>query len=79
MKSFQNSRDAVTNAPAPPTKNLSAALRLHAAAPPTNHHIPHIAQASTRQPVELRSTFLINGQIIRNHRKQLKTNHSPHF
>jgi hypothetical protein len=79
MKTFQNSRDASAQAPAPPTKNPSAALRLDAAAPRAPRHIQHTAQISARQPVELRSTFLINGQIIRNHRKQLKTNHSLHF
>jgi hypothetical protein len=79
MKSFQNPRDAAANAPAPPTKNPSPSLRLHAAAPTTRRRTLNTRQASTRQPAELRLTFLINGQIIRIHRKQLKTNNRDHF
>jgi hypothetical protein len=79
MKRFQNSRDAASDVPAPPTKNPSAALRPHAAARSTKRRIPHTPQADTRQSVELRITFLINGQIIRNHRNQLKTNNRPDF
>jgi hypothetical protein len=79
MKTFQISRDAATNAPASPTKNPSPAIRLHAATPRATHQIHHPTQISTRQPVEIRITFLINGQNIRIHRNQLKTNHSPRF
>jgi hypothetical protein len=79
MTSFQNSRDAATNAPAPATKNPSADLRLDAAEPQTKRHIPHSHRAFARQPVERRITFLINGQIIRIHRKQLKTNNRGRF
>jgi hypothetical protein len=79
MKSFQTPRDAVTNAPAPPTKNPSAALRLHAPAPRATRHIHQTTSIFSRQPVQLPTIFLINGQIIRNHPNQLKTNPSPHF
>ncbi len=79
MKSFQIFRDAAIDVPAPPTKNPSAALRLHAAASLATRHIHHPAPASACQSVKLPMRFLINGQNIRIRRNSLKTNISGHF
>jgi hypothetical protein len=79
MKRFQNSRDAATDAPAPPTKfhRLPSASALKdSRCNPTKHTN---AQKSTRAIVEIQTALLINDPAIRNHRKYLKTNSRPHF
>jgi hypothetical protein len=78
MKSFQNSRDAATNAPAPPTKihrAPSPAVKYSRPSPAAHTN----AQKSTRAIVEIHTPILINDPAIRNHCKHLKTNNRPHF
>jgi hypothetical protein len=79
MKNLQNSRDAATPAPAPPTKNPSPVLRVHAAPPAATRSIHPTAAAWASSSAELRMKFLINGQIIRIRRNPLKTNNSTRF
>jgi hypothetical protein len=79
MKSFQNSRDAATDAPAPPTK-----IHRAPSAPAVKHSRPSptadtSAEKSTRAIVEIQTPILINDPAIRSHRKHLKTNNRPHF
>jgi hypothetical protein len=78
MKRVHNSRDAVTDAPAPRTKihrAQSASAARYSRRSLTQPSTPH---KPTRAPVEIR-TILINVPAIRNRRKHLKTNSRPQF
>jgi hypothetical protein len=76
MKCLQNSRDAATNAPTPPTKiHRAPAVKFSRPSPAAHTN----AQKSTRAIVEIHTPILINDPAIRNRRKYLKTNNRPHF